>query len=53
MKNLGNYGVQELNAKEFREVDGGGTLAKWFGYTIGYIDGLGQEFSIWMYEHSV
>ncbi len=26
MKNLENYGVQEMNAKEIREVDGGSIL---------------------------
>ena len=45
MKNLENYGVLEMNAKEITEIDGGSKLAQWFGYTIGYIDGSMQEFS--------
>lgn len=35
MKNLENYGVQELNAQEIRETDGGVDLEKQ-GYGFGY-----------------
>ena len=28
MKNLENYGVQELNANEINEIDGGGSFVK-------------------------
>ena len=44
MKNLENYGVQEMNTNEMREVDGGGTLAKWFGYVIGSVQGTVDNF---------
>ena len=40
MKNLENYGVQELNAKEIRKTDGGiiGLIAVafWVGVAYGY-----------------
>ncbi|QCX37569.1 hypothetical protein FF125_03640 [Aureibaculum algae] len=35
MKNLENYGVQEMNAKEIKATDGGGFLAWILGAAIG------------------
>lgn len=37
MKNLENYGVQELNAKEIRETEGGGRFAEFVGWCYGTI----------------
>ena len=37
MKNLQNFGVQELNAKEIKETDGGGRFAKFIGWCYGTI----------------
>ncbi len=34
MKNLENYGVQELNAREIQETDGGGWLSDTFGAAV-------------------
>lgn len=36
MKNLENLGVQELDAKEIRETEGGGWLADAVSYVISY-----------------
>lgn len=36
MKNLKNFGVQELSAREIRETDGGG----WMAYALGAIIGI-------------
>ena len=35
MKNLENFGVQELNQEELKELNGGG----WLGYALGVIVG--------------
>lgn len=35
MKNLENFGVQELNSLESKEIDGGSRIAYYFGYFIG------------------
>ena len=38
MKNLENYGVLELSAKEIRETDGGGWMAKLLGAIVGALE---------------
>jgi len=38
--NLTNYGVQEMNAKEVIEVDGGNDVAEDIGYAIGWVLGM-------------
>tara|TARA_R110000868_G_scaffold172128_1_gene407942 strand:- start:2386 stop:2556 length:171 start_codon:yes stop_codon:yes gene_type:complete len=35
MKNLENFGVQELNTREMKEVNGGG----WLAYALGFMYG--------------
>lgn len=37
MKNLENYGVQEMSIKEIRETEGGGRFAKLVGWFYGTI----------------
>lgn len=37
MKNLENYGVQELNAKEMENTNGGGRFAEFVGWCYGTI----------------
>jgi len=37
MTNLQNFGVQELNAKEIKEIQGGGRFAKFVGWCYGTI----------------
>ena len=39
MKNLENYGVQELNAKEIRETEGGAILGLMLAMGLGYLVG--------------
>ena len=43
MKQLENYGVQELNAREMTQTDGGGG-GLWYaiGCVVGFIGGLGS-----------
>ena len=37
MKNLENFGVQELNQEEMRDLNGGGRFAKLVGWIYGTI----------------
>ena len=37
MKNLETYGVQEMSAKESREIEGGGRFVKFIGSCFGRI----------------
>jgi len=47
MKNLENYGVQEMDFKEIKETDGGGFLAKWAGYFLnGYGNALNNHYAL-------
>jgi len=41
MKNLENYGVQEMNAKEIREIEGGGWKAVLLGVIVGLMSDAG------------
>jgi len=45
MKNLENFGVQELNAQEISQTTGGSRLARLFGYIIGAMVGNGPTYA--------
>jgi len=48
--NLENLNVTELNAQEMQNVDGGGKIAEWVGYTAGYVAGKLEEAAEWVSE---
>ena len=51
MENLKNYGVQEMNMKEMKEVDGGLTFAEIGAIIAAGVVTLGTVILHWYYAH--